>query len=241
MATGTRRGYWTWRTPHGWDLLVHWSCAPAAAAVAAVTGIQIAGDYPALTLTSRWFFAALSGVLVSGAVAIHELGHLLMARRLGLEAAGVILRGFSGATVLPRHAPTPAKEALFAVAGPAASLFVAALAGGVGLLMLPGPLATIASGTGFLNLMVALATVLPAWPLDGGLVVRAWRWHVTGDRDRATRDSRRIGQVSGVLLLMLGLLAIHTRMGGFVVAAGVATLAGPATARYARHEVTKPC
>ena len=237
VRSDARRTYWRWHTPQGWNLLVHWSCAPVAAAALALAAIQIGVEHPDLAAASRWFYAGLHGFVLFGSVAVHELGHLLMARRLGLTPTCVVLRGWWGATVLPRPSDTPAKEALFALAGPAASLVAASVAGAMALSVPDGPFQALVSGAAFVNGVMVVASVVPGYPLDGGLAVRAWRWHVTGDRHLATRDSRWAGYVTGLALLLLGLIAVHSAMGWVAISAGLATLVGPVTAHFARSSM----
>ncbi|MGH2589153.1 MAG: hypothetical protein ACRDJE_29875, partial [Dehalococcoidia bacterium] len=121
----SRRGHWKWRSRQGWELWVHWSSAVAAAGVTVVANGWLDRAYPHSPPARRLAAAGLAGLAAIGSVAVHEFGHLLAARRLGLDPAAVVVAPLSGGTTIPKSAPTPATEAAFVLAGPAASLAMA--------------------------------------------------------------------------------------------------------------------
>lgn len=140
-------------------------------------------------------------------VVAHEFGHALMARRYGIATPDITLLPIGGLARLERMPEAPSREIAVALAGPAVSLglwlVLAALAG---TLTTPG----LPDGSGFLadlagiNLMLALFNLLPAFPMDGGRVLRAAlsaRWGPA----RATAVAARAGQVMAVLFVVVGL------------------------------------
>jgi Zn-dependent protease len=131
-------------------------------------------------------------------VLLHELGHALTARRLGIGVRGITLEILGGYTEMDRDTPTPQAELLVSLAGPAVSL-VLGLTAALGAAVLPdGAVRQIAFLVALSNLIVAVFNVLPGLPLDGGRALRAAVWWGTGSRQRGTLVAARGGQVVGV-------------------------------------------
>jgi stage IV sporulation protein FB len=205
-----------------------------AAAVAGMTALRMALEHPERPLHDRLLLAALIGLVPLISLTTHEFGHLIAAAWLGLAPRAVVLKAFSGGAVLSRPCPMPWKEALFALAGPAANLAFAAFAGIVAALVEPGPLHTLVGLVVAFNLATGVICLLPCFPLDGGLALRALRWHATGDRARATREAQRVGRRIGWTLLGLGWLGAARPLGWALMLAGVLMLLGPALAHRSR-------
>lgn len=148
---------------------------------------------------------------VFGSVVIHELGHALTARRFGIATRDITLLPIGGVARLERMPERPSQELMVAAAGPVVSFLLAAFLAGLGSLVggPPGPatplgreplLAQLAQ----INLVLGLFNLLPAFPMDGGRMLRAalaWR----GDYLRATRTAATIGQTIAMGLGLLGL------------------------------------
>jgi Zn-dependent protease len=146
-------------------------------------------------------------------VLLHELGHALTARWLGIGVRGITLEILGGYTEMDRDAPTPRAELLVSLAGPAVSL-VLGLSAAVAALVLPagGP-RQIAFLVALANIIVAVFNVLPGLPLDGGRALRATVWWVSGSRQRGTAVAARGGQAVGVAT---GLVAVWLYLAGFI-------------------------
>jgi Zn-dependent protease len=130
-------------------------------------------------------------------VLLHELGHALTARRLGIGVRGITLEILGGYTEMDRDAPNPRAELLVSLAGPAVSL-VLGLAAAISAMVLPdGAVRQVAILVAMANLIVAVFNSLPGLPLDGGRALRAAVWAVTGSQQRGTVVSARCGQVVG--------------------------------------------
>ncbi|GAA0514462.1 peptidase M50 [Saccharopolyspora subtropica] len=131
--------------------------------------------------------AAVFTVLLAVSVLLHELGHCLVALRLGLPVRRVRLFLLGGLTEISRTPPTPAQEGVIAAAGPAVSM-VLALATGLGWLALVpgGAIWLLVAQTCVANLAVAVFNLLPGLPLDGGRMLRALTWRLTGRRGSGT-------------------------------------------------------
>jgi len=185
-------------------------------------------------LSQEYFPEVMSGsqttvyvVAVAGAfgyfasLILHELGHALVARRLGIPIAGIDLWFFGGLSQMRREPQSAGEEFKIAAAGPAVTLLLFGLClGAVFLLASSGTLSDVAlarAGTkttpvlalvgwlGFINAALLVFNIVPAFPLDGGRIARALVWWRTGDRNRATHATGRAGQVFAITLGLLGL------------------------------------
>ncbi len=142
----------------------------------------------------------------------HELSHALAARQYGVGTRRITLFIFGGVAELDDEPPTPMSEFVIALAGPAASL----VAMGGCMVLAPIALALTSSiplsmailWIGRMNLMLALFNLVPAFPLDGGRVLRSILWWWRKDLLSATRISSLLGQVFAFSLIGLGILRI---------------------------------
>jgi Zn-dependent protease len=167
-------------------------------------GGLVADARPALATGAAYGFGALFVAGLLGSVLLHELGHAVVSRRLGTGVKGITLELLGGYTEMERDAPRPGIEAAVSLAGPAASMTLALVAG-AGAAALPGD----GTGAHFLahlavtNAIIAIFNVLPGLPLDGGRALHAAIWAGTGDPHRG----RRVAGASGVALAA-GLAAV---------------------------------
>ena len=212
----------------GIEIRVSFVWAILVAIVTLVGAQQAALTAPGLAAPIQWLIgvAIALGFLVS--VVAHELAHALVGRRYGVEATTIVLGFVGGLAPLSIQAPRPRDELTIALAGPLLSLALggALLAVGVldavvapGLGALAGSLVVL----GALNVILALLSLLPGMPLDGGRVVRALAWARTGDRDRAGAVTARVGRLLGFTVIGVGIaiaLADLTSEGLLVVALG---------------------
>jgi Zn-dependent protease/CBS domain-containing protein len=196
--------HWTWLLVVG---LVVWSLA------AGVFPDTNPGLEPATYLA----MALVAAALFFASLLAHELGHALAARRDGVPIAGITLWVFGGVARFSTEPPTAGSELRIALAGPAVSLVIglAGLALAVGV-ALPAEIDAIAYWLGTMNLLLLVFNLIPAFPLDGGRVVRALLWQRTGDMVRATRWAAAAGRGFGA-----GFIAA-----GFVLAVFAGSLSG---------------
>ena len=153
--------------------------------------------------------AALAAVLFAASVLAHELGHALLSLRLGLPIRRITLYLFGGLAELDGEPSTPAAEYLIAVAGPLVSILVAGCAAAVAAYASVGSmLHLIAAYLALTNAVVGVLNLLPGLPLDGGRVLRAAVWQVTGRRDAGTMAAVRGGQAVAVLAAAVGFIRI---------------------------------
>jgi len=139
-------------------------------------------------------------VCLLGSVLLHELGHALTARKLGIGVRGITLEILGGYTEMERDAPTPRAELLVSLAGPAVSLGLGMVTA-AGALVLPGGNAVheVVFLLALANLIVAAFNLLPGLPLDGGRALRAGVWRLSGSQQRGTVVAARCGQVVGAI------------------------------------------
>ncbi|MGW0523738.1 site-2 protease family protein [Crossiella sp. NPDC003009] len=143
---------------------------------------------PGTGLVTSVLLAAAFAVLLAVSVLLHELGHCVVALRLGLPVRRVRLQLLGGAAELVRTPTKPGQEGWVAAAGPAVSVGLAALAG-LALLLVSdgGVLWLLVLQVAVANAAVAVVNLLPGLPLDGGRVLRALVWAATGKRMTGTR------------------------------------------------------
>ncbi|MEA2225149.1 MAG: hypothetical protein QOE67_431 [Solirubrobacteraceae bacterium] len=182
--------------------------------------------------TTAYLVAVASVLSFFASLVLHELGHALVARRSGLQVAGIDLWALGGIT-RTEESKDPKTEFRVAVAGPLVTLVVIIACVGAGRLMTdsksffevavaePNVRATPAlvwlSWLATINALVLVFNLVPAFPLDGGRIAHAAIWWRTGDRNRATHATGRAGQGFALVLGALGLWALATGAGSIGV------------------------
>lgn len=166
-----------------------------------------------------WTVAVLAAVSFFVSVLLHELGHAMVARRMGLDVSGITLFLFGGVAQVRGEAPSARAELAMAAVGPLISFtigFVCTAIGGflaydaisraegLGALASVGPITTLLLWLGPINILLALFNLLPGFPLDGGRILRAILWWRTGDIEKATRWAAFSGRVVASLLIAIG-------------------------------------
>ncbi|HET7521642.1 MAG TPA: site-2 protease family protein [Candidatus Limnocylindria bacterium] len=143
-------------------------------------------------------------LLFFASVLAHELCHALVARRLGIGVKDITLFIFGGAATLERDAKSPREEALVAIAGPLCSLVIGAVLVAVAVLVDQRQLSVLSGWLGVTNLLLGAFNIIPAFPMDGGRILRALLWRVRGDQYKATRSAAWVGRIFGYALIVLG-------------------------------------
>jgi Zn-dependent protease len=139
---------------------------------------------------------------------IHELAHSVVAKRHGIRIKGITLFIFGGVAEMEEEPTSPGPEFRMAIAGPIASIllgagFYSSSVLGRGLAW-PVPLTGVLLYLAWINWVLALFNLVPAFPLDGGRVLRAYLWGRDGDLRRATRITSNIGAAFGAWLIVFG-------------------------------------
>jgi Zn-dependent protease/CBS domain-containing protein len=168
--------------------------------------LQFTDAFEALRPPVAVLLAALFALLFFGSVLTHELAHAVTARRRGIPVRGITLFLFGGATHAKVESRGPREELVVSVVGPVTSLVLGGLflLVGFGRDLLGRPLSGGFRYLGVVNLMLAVFNMLPGFPLDGGRVLRAIVWRITGSLRRATRVASISGQVVGYLIVSVG-------------------------------------
>ncbi len=173
--------------------------------------------------TTSYLVAVAAALGYFASLVLHELGHALMARRVGIPIAGIDLWFFGGLSQMRREPQTAGEELKVAAAGPAVTLLLLIVCLVAGTLASTGqhftdvaltregfrttPALALVGWLAFINAMLFLFNIVPAFPLDGGRIARALIWWRTGDRNRATLATGRSGQGFALIVGALGLWA----------------------------------
>lgn len=172
-----------------------------------------------LTRGSYILLAILAMLGLFACLILHELAHSLVARRFGLGIGGITLFLFGGVAELEHEPASPLSEFYIAIAGPIMSLVLALAAGATYAIAEqadePGSVAAVLGYLTVINLILAAFNLLPAFPLDGGRVLRAYLWLRFGNLLKATRIASLVGVYIGYLLVGFGLLLLITGSAGF--------------------------
>jgi Zn-dependent protease len=184
--------------------------------------------------------ALTASVLFFGCILLHELAHSVVAMRFGLRVRSITLFLFGGVSNIEREPPSPRAEFFTAIAGPITSIAL-----GIGFLSAAllttaislrtegtaftaiaqlGPLETLLAWLGPINLVIGVFNLVPAFPLDGGRVLRSILWGLGGDLRRSTRQVSFIGQTFGWIFIVIGIsmvFGVHVPFFGTGLASGL--------------------
>ncbi len=201
----------------GFEIRIHLSWILIGALVTVLVVNQLEANAPGTPAVLRWVIGGAIAVAFFLSVLAHELGHGIMARRRGLQVGPITVFFFGGSASFQLESDRPRDEAAVAVAGPVVSLVIGGVLAAVGLalqanadpsLRAAGIVALVLAS---LNLILGGANLVPAYPLDGGRLVRAIYWARTGDEKRGARAAATSGRVVGWSLVALGVAVIVTR------------------------------
>jgi Zn-dependent protease len=197
----------------GIEVRIHWSLAIVFALIVWTLASQVLPDVvPDQSSNAYWIASVVAALLFYASLLSHEMGHALVAERLGVVVEGITLWMFGGVARLRADARTAGIEAKIAIAGPFVSLVLALAfgsatyaldAGNAPPLIVGGCLWLAAS-----NAVLLVFNLLPAYPLDGGRLLRAALWRRSGDRFRATSIAALFGRVCAFLMVVAGLATL---------------------------------
>lgn len=173
--------------------------------------------YPDLPISAYWIKAIIAALFLFGSVLVHELMHALTAQYLRVPIAGITLFALGGVSEMEQEPPSPSAEFLIALVGPLASFVLAGFFWFVWrALEREGPdpsFAAIALYLVGLNTVVAVFNLLPAFPLDGGRILRAIIWGITKNLQKATYLATRVGRAFAYLLITFGAVSLFAGAG----------------------------
>lgn len=157
-----------------------------------------------------WLMAIVAALGFFACILLHELGHAIVARAEGMPIRGITLFMFGGVAEIGDEPPSAGAEFLMAIAGPAVSFVIAvvcAVLSGVGYAAnFPPSVVMVLGYLAGINAIVLLFNMVPAFPLDGGRVLRSALWGLTGNLERATWWASLAGQVFSWVLIAWGVL-----------------------------------
>ena len=177
--------------------------------------------HPGWSAFGQLAMAIVASLLFFGCILTHELAHSVVASRFGLRVRSITLFLFGGVSNIEHEPPSAKVEFWTAIVGPVTSVFL-----GVGFLLLAGlttagsmtdaesarrsmaqlgPITTLLAWLGPINLVIGLFNLVPAFPLDGGRVLRSILWGLSGDLRAATRRASAVGQSIGWLFIVAGI------------------------------------
>lgn len=162
-----------------------------------------------------WAISLASALLLFLSVVLHELGHSLVALHQGVKVRSITLFFLGGVANTESECRTARGEFLMAAAGPAVSLLLggALLLGQHAASHLWPALGEMAERLGQLNLTLAVFNLLPGLPLDGGRILKACVWQLTGSQRRGVEVANGLGRFLSLLALGLGVILILQRAG----------------------------
>ena len=168
--------------------------------------------YPDLAPATYWWMGITGALGLFLSIIFHELSHSLFARRHGLPMKGITLFIFGGVAEMSEEPENPRTELIMAVSGPISSVILGFLflllrtaARGINLSV---PIVGVIGYLAFINFFLAAVNMVPAFPLDGGRVLRALLWKWKNNLRWATRTASRFGSGFGTVLIILAVLQI---------------------------------
>jgi Zn-dependent protease/CBS domain-containing protein len=196
----------------GIEIGLHYSWFIIAILIAFSLALQFHGVRPDWGKGVVWTAAVITAVLFFVALLLHELAHCIVAKARGLKVRAITLFALGGVSQIESEAPSASSEFWIAIVGPITS----AILGYIFVLLahastwLPGgkpatPTAAVLFWLGYINIALAVFNMIPGFPLDGGRVLRAIAWWITGNAEKSTRIASQIGQGVAFLLILFGL------------------------------------
>ncbi len=174
--------------------------------------------YQGLSHAAYWLMGIAGAAGMFFSILFHEFCHSLVARRFGLPMRGITLFIFGGVAEMEDEPSSPKAEFFMAIAGPLSSMVLGAVFYAAASLMTGSAAAitqeAVLSYLASINWVLAAFNLIPAFPLDGGRVLRAALWHWKKDLRRASRIASQIGSGFGVFLMLIG--AANFLLGNFI-------------------------
>ncbi len=185
-------------------ILITWSLAVAV----------FPAQYKELPPADYWAMGVAGAIGLFGSILLHELAHSVVALRCGIPMKRITLFIFGGVAEMGEEPKTPMAEFFVAIAGPIMSVFIAVACLGFGIVgasfQLPDQVTGVAWYLGMINGIVVIFNMVPAFPLDGGRVLRALLWRLRGDLTWATRITASLGSAFGMFLIFMGVFGFVT-------------------------------
>jgi Zn-dependent protease/CBS domain-containing protein len=181
-----------------------------------------AGFFPVrfkgLSTETYWLMGIVGALGLFLSIVIHEMSHSLVARNYGMPMKGITLFIFGGVAEMKKEPQSPKAEFMMAIAGPISSILIGLAFYGIYVLSRqsgwPEPIYGVVQYLAWMNGLLAGFNLLPAFPLDGGRVLRSILWGWKKSLRWATRVSSHIGSGFGILLIIFGIFQFFS--GNFI-------------------------
>jgi Zn-dependent protease/predicted transcriptional regulator len=185
--------------------------------IALLIMLSLAGQFraqnPAWSDGLRWGLAVITALAFFASIVAHELSHALVAKARGLPVRSITLFALGGVAEIEKEAVDAKTEFWMGIAGPIMSFVIGVICLGAAIALgwsppeFPQqPVPAMLMWLGYINIVLAIFNMIPGFPLDGGRVLRAIVWWITGNAQRATTIAARVGQVIAFLMIIYGLL-----------------------------------
>jgi Zn-dependent protease/predicted transcriptional regulator len=192
--------------------------------IAILVTLSLAGQFyltnPDWNPVTVWTTSLITSILFFAALLTHELSHSIVARLKGLPVRGITLFALGGVSEMEKDAPDPQTEFLVGAIGPltSAAIGLLCLALAVALGWTPigtaeTPAIAILVWLGYINFVLAIFNMIPGFPLDGGRVLRAIIWWLTGNEAGSTRVAAVIGHIVALCVMALGIFGFFAGRG----------------------------
>lgn len=175
--------------------------------------------------STRYLVAAAFVLLLYASVLVHELSHSVVARGYGLPVRRILLYPLGGVSEIDREPQTPGREFCVSAAGPALSLLLGAAGWGLWQVVNHGVSGVLVRQLMVANIIVGLFNLLPGLPLDGGRMLRAVVWKLTGRPATATIAAAWVGRLLAIALLVIPFYSGRLSGGDMVSTLWVAVIA----------------
>lgn len=188
--------------------------------------VYLPNNAPQVTKLSSWMLGIATSLLVFVSVLLHELGHSVVAQKEGIKIQGITLHIFGGLAYLESEPKNALAELKIAIAGPVASFLLSGIFYLLTLILLKTPYKALDQAFLHLsqvNFLLACFNLLPAFPMDGGRVLRAILWYFDKSYEKATRLTIVFGFVFSVALVAVGIVNL---LGGYNTIIGFWALLG---------------
>ncbi len=185
--------------------------------IALLITLSLAGHFrthnPEWGESLSWGLAIITALLFFAAIVAHELSHAVVAKARGLPVRSITLFALGGVAEIEKEAADAKTEFWMGIVGPITSLLIGVICLGIAIALgwrppeFPErPLPAMLMWLGYINIVLAIFNMVPGFPLDGGRVLRAIVWWITGDAKRATGIAARIGQIIAFGFIVFGVL-----------------------------------
>jgi Zn-dependent protease len=202
------------------EVRAHWTWIPLLAIITVIFGGGLTSTAPDVGLTApiAWGAGVAIALLVFVSVALHEISHVFVARRMGVGGNVVVIQLLGGAYLMEIRARTAREELRTSAAGPLMSLALALLIGIPAGYLWFGPIDLNATPIAFqaaefvavtvslFNFFVLVVNLIPGYPMDGARLLHALAWMRSGNDEAATVTASRVGRWAGSLMMAVGVL-----------------------------------